>query len=64
MKSEMEILEKYIDHFDGEREFVEKLTVAEQVLYKCRLRNTISFTFFLAHERISEFVNALFSKGE
>lgn len=64
MKSEMEIVEKYIDYFDGEREYIEKLPVAEQALYKCRLRNTISFAFFLAHERIVELVNTLFSKGE
>ena len=64
MKSEMEIVEKYIDHFDGECEYVEKLPVAEQALYKCRLRNTISFAFFLAHEIIIELVNTLFVKGE
>lgn len=59
-----ELIEKYIDHYDGEREYVEKLTIEEQVLYKCELRDSLSFTLFSLRELIGEFVNALFERKE
>lgn len=55
---EYEILEKYIDSM-GEKEFIDKLTPAEQVLYKCQLRDTISFKLFYLHEKIIEFAHLL-----
>lgn len=53
LKNKFEIIEKYIDYYK-ERDFVESLTIAEQVLYKHQIQNTISFSFFLAHERMVE----------
>jgi len=58
MKSEMEIIEAYID-YHMEREFVESLTIEEQVLYKCQLRGTISFMLFSIHTRLKEFFGEL-----
>lgn len=63
MSSIGELIEKYIDHYDGEREYVEKLTLEEQVLYKCRLRDTLSFTLFAGRELIGEFVSSLFERS-
>lgn len=58
MKSKLEIVEKYINYY-GEREFVESLTISEQALYKCQVRNTISFSFFLMRERLLEFAKII-----
>ena len=63
MKNEFQIVEDYIDYM-GDRDFVEKLTVEEQVLFKCQIKDTLSFTLFALRERMKEFVNILFSKGE
>lgn len=63
MKTTNEIIEKYIDYY-GEREFVEKLTISEQLLYRLQLRNTISFSFFLIHERFMRVVNLLIGSKE
>ena len=57
-KSDFEILEQYIDVM-GDRDFVNNLSIAEQVLYKCELRNTLSFSCFLMHERFRELGNAI-----
>ena len=61
MKTEWEVIEDYIDYF-GDREFVEKLTFQEQVLFKCQIKDTLSFTLFALRERIKEFVDILFCK--
>lgn len=58
MKSELQIIEEYIDYYN-EREFVEKLTVPEQALYKCHLRDTISFALFSTHARLKELFSNL-----
>lgn len=57
MRTTLELIEKYIDTHDGEREYVEKLTLEEQVLYKCLLRDSLSFTLWATHELICEFAN-------
>ena len=62
MKTEWEVMEDYIDYF-GDREFVENLTFQEQVLFKCQIKGTLSFTLFALRERIKEFVDFLFSKA-
>ena len=54
-----ELIEKYIDDRD-DREFVNGLTLEEQILYKCMLRDSLSFVFFSLHELISELVGELF----
>lgn len=53
MKSDFEILEQYIDA-TNDRGFVESLSIVEQVLYKCELRNTIQFSVFLMNTRMRE----------
>lgn len=58
MKNELQIIEEYIDYYN-EREFVEKLTVAEQALYKCQLRDTMSFALFSVYARLKELFNNL-----
>ena len=45
MKLTMELMEDYIDYL-GEREFINSLTIEEQVLYKCQLRDTLGFAKF------------------
>ena len=56
--SELEIVESYIDYYN-ERDFVNGLTIPEQVLYKCQIRNSLSFLFYKLHTRVGEFVRAL-----
>lgn len=53
-----ELIEKYIDTHDGEREYVEKLTFEEQILYKCMLRDSLSFTLWALGTLIGELANA------
>lgn len=57
-KSDFEILEQYIDA-TNDREFVESLTLAERLLYKCELRNTIQFSVFLMNTRMRELGDAI-----
>lgn len=65
MKSNFEILDIFIDEF-GMREELEKLTYSEQTLYKCQLRDTLSFSLYLCRYRILDFFSSikkrLFSK--
>lgn len=56
MKSEFEIMEEYIDYYN-DRNFVNGLSISEQVLYKRSIRDTISFKFYMLHTRIVEFIN-------
>ena len=58
MKTDIEIVEDYIDYYK-ERNFVNNLSIPEQVLYKCQIRDTISFIFYKLHVRICEFVRSL-----
>lgn len=44
MKTEYEIIEEYIDYFN-EKEFVESLTLEDQMLYRLALRETYSYLF-------------------
>lgn len=43
--TELEIVESYIDHYN-ERDYVNSLTIPEQVLYKCQIRNSLSYLFY------------------
>lgn len=52
--NDFEVLEKYIKEFNLSNE-LNKLTYPEQVLYKCQLRDTLSFNLYLATYRILEF---------
>ena len=61
IKTDTEIVENYIDYYK-ERNFVNNLSISEQVLYKCQIRDTISFIFYKLHVRICELVRS--SKGE
>ena len=61
MKSEHEVMEEYIDYI-GDREFIETLTLEEQVLFKCQIKDTLSFTLFALRNRIAEFINILFER--
>ena len=54
----MELIEDYIDYLD-ERDFVNSLTVEEQVLYKCQLRDTLGFAKFSLYVRLKQFDNSL-----
>ena len=54
----MELIEDYIDYL-GERDFVNSLTVEEQVLYKCQLRDTLGFAKFSLCVKWEQFVNSL-----
>ena len=57
-KTDMEIVEDYIDYYK-ERDFVNKLSIPEEVLYKCQIRDTLSFIFYKLHVRICELVRLL-----
>lgn len=61
MKSDFEILDIFIDEF-GMCEELKKLTYLEQVLYKCQLRNTLSFSLYLCRYRILEFSSSIMKK--
>lgn len=63
MKTESEIIEEYIDHFEH-RQFYEQLTVEEQVLFRCEVRDTLTYCFFALHIAFKELIKDLFSKGE
>ena len=61
MKTDMEIIEDYIDYYK-ERNFVNSLSIPEQVLYKCQILDSLSFIFYKLLVRICEFVE-LFKGG-
>ena len=61
MKTDMEMVEDYIDYYK-ERNFVNNLSIPEQVLYKCQIRDSLSFIFYKLNVEICEFVRLL--KGE
>lgn len=54
MKTEYEIIEEYIDYFN-EKEFVESLTLQDQMLYRLALRETYIYLFFKLYVRVREF---------
>ena len=54
MKTDIEIVEDYIDYYK-ERDFVNNLSIYEQTLYKCQIRDSLSFSFFKLHGRVGEF---------
>ena len=54
MKTDIEIVEDYIDYYK-ERDFVNNLSIYEQTIYKCQIRDSLSFSFFKLHVRICEF---------
>ena len=58
MKTDMEIIEDYIDYYK-ERNFVNSLSIPEQVLYKCQILDSLSFIFYKLRVRICEFVELL-----
>ena len=58
MKTYIEIVEDYIDYYK-ERDFVNNLSIYEQTLYKCQIRDSLSFSFFKLHVRIGEFLECL-----
>ena len=53
MKTDIEIVEDY---------FVNNLTIPEQTLYRCQIRDSLSFLFYKLHTRVGEFIRLL--KGE
>lgn len=59
MKTDMQIVEDYIDYL-CERDFFNSLTVEEQTLYKCQLRDTVGFAKFSLKVRWNEFVESIF----
>ena len=54
----VELIEDYIDYLN-ERDFVNSLTVGEQVLYKCLLRDTLGFAIFSLRVKWKQFVKSL-----
>lgn len=65
MKTKFEIVEDYIDYFN-DRDSVNKLTIPEQVLYKCMIADTLSFKFYELRIRLNEFIEIFISslKGD
>ena len=57
-KSDLELIDDYIDYYN-EREFFDSLTLEEQVLYKCKIKDTFSFACFSLSVRWVEFVKSL-----
>ena len=52
--TDTEMLEKYIDYV-GDRDFFEELTMQEQVLYKCQIKETVGFRIYSLKARLIEF---------
>lgn len=61
MKTEHEIIEEYIDYYN-EREFVESLTLQDQMLYRLALREMYSYLFFKLYVRVREFFGSFKKK--
>ena len=57
--TDAEMIERYIDYV-GYRIFFEELTMQEQVLYKCQIKETVGFAKFSLKVRWSEFVESIF----
>ena len=57
--TDAEMMEKYIDYV-GDRYFFEKLTMPEQVFYKCQIKETVGFAIFSVKVRLSEFIESIF----
>lgn len=62
MKTDIEIVEDYIDYYK-ERDFVNNLSICERALYKCQIRDSLSFAFFKLYVRVCEFFR-MFKGGE
>lgn len=58
MKSDYDILEMYINK-KIEKEFFDSLSLEEQVLYKCIIRDTYSFIFYKLYLRFNESIDKL-----
>lgn len=54
MKSDFEIVEDYIRYYN-ETDFVNSLSIPEQVLYKLTIIDTYSFMFYKLYIRLKEF---------
>ena len=59
--TDAEMIERYIDYV-GDRDFFEELTMPEQVLYKCQIKETVGFTKFSLKVRLSEIIEQYLSK--
>ena len=57
--TDAEMIERYIDYV-GDRIFFEELTMPEQVLYKCQIKETVGFAIFSVKVRLSEFIESIF----
>ena len=57
--TDSEMIERYIDYV-GYRIFFEELTMQEQVLYKCQIKETVGFAIFSVKVRLSEFIEPIF----
>ena len=57
-KTDIEIVEDYIDYYK-ERNFVNNLSILEQVLYMRQIQDTLSFIFYKLHVRICELIRSL-----
>ena len=55
----MEIVDAYIDYCN-ERNFVNSLTLEEQVLYKCQVRDSLDFKKFKFKIKFKQFINSVF----
>lgn len=62
MKTDIEIVEDYIDYYK-ERNFLNNLSIPEQVLYKCQIRDSLSFIFYKLLVRICEFIELFEGEG-
>lgn len=56
--TEFEIVESYIDHYN-ERDYVNHLTIPEQILYKCQIRDSLSYLFYKLYMRVGLFIKTL-----
>ena len=57
--TDADMIERYIDYV-GDRDFFEELTMPEQVLYKCQIKETVGFAIFSVKVRLSEFIESIF----
>ena len=57
--TDAEMIERYIDYV-GDRFFFEELTMPEQVLYKCQIKETVGFAIFSIKVRWNELYKSIF----
>ena len=57
--TDAEMIERYIDYV-GDRIFFEELTMQEQVLYKCQIKETVGFAIFSIKVKCGEFIEPIF----